>query len=303
MGLFTNTLKGNPKTITATPAKQSTKVTTAAKIGGLAGAIAAAVKKNNSGSSTGSKKTTSTSTSTTTTEGGSAESSVDKSVLLQWKDVKFFANASKVVGMRDLAINATCETEDKEDNGNKYVKLKNKKGFEISFTAYFDKRLGIADVRGDALALAGYAAAGESGYIYCRGDKLVPTNMMATSGKIKNVQMTPGGSWISCEVEMTFKSCSKLGDTGSGSDSSSSNSGPWTAVVYYSGSSGAVQSVKATSNVSYADAQKKAYEKVPKNAQWASTKKNQASNQTVGKVSTAANQQKNAKTQSDKIKR
>ena len=49
--------------------------------------------------------------------------------------------------------------------------------------------------------------------------------------------------------------------------------------VYYSGSSGAVSSVTGYSNISYQDALKKAYAKVPKNAQWASTTKKQATNQ------------------------
>ena len=53
----------------------------------------------------------------------------------------------------------------------------------------------------------------------------------------------------------------------------------YTARVYYSGSSGATSSVTATSTVSYNDALRKAYAKVPKNAQSASTKKNQATNQ------------------------
>ena len=49
--------------------------------------------------------------------------------------------------------------------------------------------------------------------------------------------------------------------------------------VYYSGSSGAVSSVTATSTISYQDALNKAYKKVPGNAQWASTTKKQATNQ------------------------
>lgn len=49
--------------------------------------------------------------------------------------------------------------------------------------------------------------------------------------------------------------------------------------VYYSGSSGAVSSVVGYSNISVADARKKAWAKVPGNAQWASETKKQATNQ------------------------
>ena len=56
--------------------------------------------------------------------------------------------------------------------------------------------------------------------------------------------------------------------------------------VYYSGSSGAVSSVTGYSNVSKEDARKKAWAKVPGNAQWASETPKQATNQTPAKTTT-----------------
>ena len=53
----------------------------------------------------------------------------------------------------------------------------------------------------------------------------------------------------------------------------------YSVTVYYSGSSGAVQSVSYTSTISITDARKKAYAKVPKTALWASETKKQATNQ------------------------
>ena len=254
--------------------------------------------KTNNKKSSGSAAATPVNTAEVDTSGAG-----NKDILLQWKGVQFFANASKIVGFNDLKINASCETEDTEDSGEKYVSLKNKKGFEVSFKAYLDKRLGVDDVRSDAVALANYAAAGNAGYIYCCGEKLVPANMMATSGKISDVRMTPAGTWISCEVQMTFKSCGKLeGVSGGGpsaagaSGGGSSSGGSYTATVNYSGSSGVVSSVTATSTVSYADALKKAYAKVPKNALWANEDKSKAT--TNQKINTAVKQQKDAKTQS-----
>ena len=223
-----------------------------------------------------------------------------KEILLQFKTAQFFANASRIQGFNDLKINSSCETEDKEDTGDKYVSLKNKKGFEVSFKAYLDRRLGVDDVRAAALSLARYAAAGETGYIYCCGEKLVPSNMMATSGKIADVRMTPAGIWISCEVQMTFKSCGKLegADAGGGGEEVAGGDGKrtFTATVSYSASSGSTSTVSATSTVSYDDALKKAYAKVPKNAQWAHEDKDKASNQQ--KINTAAQQQSTAKSKS-----
>jgi len=63
------------------------------------------------------------------------------------------------------------------------------------------------------------------------------------------------------------------------SDPNTNGKKTYTARVYYSGSSGAVSSVTATSTISYQDALNKAYKKVPGNAQWASTTKKQATNQ------------------------
>ena len=191
--------------------------------------------------------------------------------LLKWNDIKFFVNANTVLGFKDLTISTSCETEDKENGGEKYVSMKNKKGFEINLTAYFDKRLGIKDVQSDALALAGFACVGKTGYIYdASGSKLVPTNMMATAGKINNVRLSPEGKWICCDVQMTFKSCSKL----DGSTESEGSKG-YSARVWYKLGSGYIGAVWGYDSQSYANALKKAWAKVPKNAHHASTNKNQ----------------------------
>ena len=64
--------------------------------------------------------------------------------------------------------------------------------------------------------------------------------------------------------------------------------------VYYSGSSGAVSSVTGYSNVSKEDARKKAWAKVPGNAQWASETPKQATNQTPAKSTNVVTKAANA---------
>ena len=222
--------------------------------------------------------------------------------------MQFYANASQVRGLTDLTISSSIETEDKENGGTKYVSKKNSKGYEVSMKALFDARLGIEDVKKEAMALAEYGATGQTGYMYAKGEKLVTPIRMMTSAKVSNIRMTPKGVWISAEVQITLKTCSKL-DGGTDSPPSGGRGYKYGCTVYYSGSSGAVSSVGAGSNVSKEDARKKAWAKVPKTAQWASETKKQATNQSPAltdkelqaardRVAQAKQQQNAAKTQS-----
>ena len=184
--------------------------------------------------------------------------------------------------------------------GDKYVKKKNNGGYEVKFTAILDKRLGESDVRKVALHLAEVARTGAKNYIYCSGSKLFTPQMMGTGASIKNIVVAPDGTWISCEVDLTLKQCSK-GDGSTGSSSGSGGGGgggggyKYSVTVYYSGSSGAVSSVTGYSNVSKEDARKKAWAKVPGNAQWASETKKQATNQTTNAKNAANTTTDNAK--------
>lgn len=208
--------------------------------------------------------------------------------LISWGNHRFFATPGHVRSYKSLQIATTCNTEDEENGGTKYVKKKNDGGYEMKFTAILDKRLGETDVRSAAMALAEDARTGAKSYVYNNGSKLFTPQMMGTGATVKNIVTAPNGTWISAEVDMTLKQCSK-GDGSTGSSSGSGGGGggggyKYSVTVYYSGSSGAVQSVTGYSNVSKDDARKKAWAKVPSNAQWASETKSQASNQTKGRT-------------------
>ena len=216
--------------------------------------------------------------------------------IIQWHDVTFYANAKEVRGFSNLTVSGSVETQDQENDRSKYVSKKNSKGFEISLTAFFDKRLGISDVKKEAMKLVNYAANGQTGYIYSNNKKLVTCVMMLTNAKAQKIIMAPNGTWISCEVSMTLKMASKLsGLDSSGGGNKSSGGYKYSVTVYYSGSSGAVSSVTGYSNASKDAARKNAWAKVPKTAHWASETKSQASNQTQGRVNTAKKQQQTAK--------
>ncbi len=273
--------------------------------------VAAAKAKATSQKKNAQKNTKTTTTTTKAATSSSGSSANNSTILIQWHDVQFYANASQVRGLTDLTISSSIETEDKESGGTKYVSKKNSKGYEISMKALFDARLGIKDVKKEAMALAKYGATGQTGYMYAKGEKLVTPILMMTSAKVSNIRMTPKGVWISAEVQITLKTCSKLDGTTNNNNNNNSNGNGYKygCTVYYSGSSGAVSSVWAGSNVSKEDARKKAWAKVPKTAHWASETKKQATNQSPAmtdkalqaardRVAQSKQQQNAAKTQS-----
>ncbi len=323
MGFFSTIKTAIAKGVTAA-AKVSVKtnsvVTNAAKsvaVGAVKGALTtvAAAKAKATSQKKNTQKNTKTNTTTTkaATSSSGGSSANNSTILIQWHDVQFYANASQVRGLTDLTISSSIETEDKENGGTKYVSKKNSKGYEISMKALFDARLGIKDVKKEAMALAKYGATGQTGYMYAKGEKLVTPILMMTSAKVSNIRMTPKGVWISAEIQITLKTCSKMDGSTSSSGGGGGGGGgggyKYSVTVYYSGSSGAVSSVTGYSNISKADAEKKAYAKVPKTAQWASTTKKQATNQSPAltdkalqaardRVAQSKQQQNAAKTQS-----
>lgn len=321
MGFFSTIKTAIAKGVTAA-AKVSVKtnsvVANAAKsvaVGAVKGAlttVAAAKAKTTSQKKNAQKNTKTNTTTTKPAASSSSSSTINSTILIQWHDVQFYANASQVRGLTDLTISSSIETEDKENGGTKYVSKKNSKGYEISMKALFDARLGIKDVKKEAMALAKYGATGRTGYMYAKGEKLVTPILMMTSAKVSNIRMTPNGVWISAEVQITLKTCSKLDGTTNNNNNNNNNNGngyKYGCTVYYSGSSGAVSSVWAGSNVSKEDARKKAWAKVPKTAQWASETKRQATNQSPAltdkalqaardRVAQSKQQQNAAKTQS-----
>lgn len=302
------------KAATSTPAKQSTKVTNwftkaantvtnavknvaSTVVKGVASVIAsaqeaakkkaaaeAAAKKQNTNSNNNSGKSSGGSSGG---GGGSSGGGNKANDIISWGHSRFFVTPTWIRSFSNLQISSSTHTEDEESGGTKYVKKKNDGGYEMKLTAILDKRLGETDVRAEAMRLAEDARTGAKDYVYNHGSKLFTPMMMGTGATIKNIVTAPNGTWISCEVELTLKQCSKGSDSGGGGGGGGGGSGyKFSVTVYYSGSSGAVSSVTGYSNVSKEDARKKAWAKVPSNAQWASETKSQASNQTTGRKDT-----------------
>jgi len=223
----------------------------------------------------------------------------------RWGGQKFEVKSGYVQGFTGLSIKGSSETEDKESGSEKYVSRKNGKPTEIGLTVHLNALTGCKNVRDTAMWFVNQARAGKKDYFYIKDGKLVPCQVMLTEASVKEIEMTNKGDWIMCDVQLTLKQCTKWdGTTGGGGGSSGGGGGGssggngggkvYTATVYYSASSGAVQSVTRTSTISYDDALKKAYAAVPGNAQWASTNPQQATNQTPAKSTNVVTKAANA---------
>ena len=143
--------------------------------------------------------------------GSTANNAAGGRILLEWHNHKFFAAPKQIIGYKGLQITTTTETEDEEADGSKYAKKKNSGGYEVKFTAILDAYVGVTDVRSMALSLAEDGRTGATGYVYSNHSKLFTPNMMGTGATVKNIVVAPNGTWISCEVDMTLKQCSKAG--------------------------------------------------------------------------------------------
>ena len=128
--------------------------------------------------------------------------------IVKWGDIAFFCRADAIRGVRDISLSAQCETEDSTVDGQKFVKKKNSGGYAIQMTAVLNAFLG-EDVQQTALALAEAARTGGTGYFYCGDNKLVPAQFMMTSAKVSDLKLAPDGTWISANVTLDLKQCSK----------------------------------------------------------------------------------------------
>lgn len=145
--------------------------------------------------------------------------------IVKWNDIAFSLGGSSLLGIEGIGITGSCETEDSTVDGEKFVKRKNGKPYEIEMTALLDARLGI-DVQSMATKMTEAARCSASGYFYTGSAKLFPCSFMMISAAIGEIILNPNGQWISCEVKLKLKQSTKFnGSTTSTASSSSSGSG------------------------------------------------------------------------------
>lgn len=147
----------------------------------------------------------------------------------KWHGHAFEVSSQIIRSFTDLTIKGSSETENKTSSGYGYVSRKNSKPAEIGITIWLSALTG-CDPRSEATAFVNEANAGSSDYFYVGGQKLVPYKLMLTNADVTEVEIAPGGKWVSCKVKLTMKQCAVPDGTktssssGGGSSSSSSSS-------------------------------------------------------------------------------
>ena len=144
----------------------------------------------------------------------------------RWGGRKFVVQSNLIRGFTGLTIKGSTETKDKTTDKQKFVERKNSNPTQVSMTVVLDGRFGIG-VQEEALWFVEAAYNGKSDYMYINGEKLLPYQLMLTDAEVSETKLTPAAEWLSAQVKLTMKQCSKA-DVANGGTSG----GPAAAGVY-----------------------------------------------------------------------
>lgn len=124
--------------------------------------------------------------------------------LAQWAGFRFWIDAGSALLFDKLKISAEMETEEQEDQGQKYVTGKSGKPVEVSMNVILNAKLGI-DVQAACMEFLEAAKTGQSGALYMAGKRLLPFEIMMTKASTEEIQIAPGGIWVAANVAVTFR--------------------------------------------------------------------------------------------------
>jgi len=143
----------------------------------------------------------------------------------EWGKYQFYMKRSQIIGVKDIGITVSVETETKNAGNENYVAVKNLNTAEITMTGIFSAALGVKDVRKEVFKLMNICRQGRKGHLYCGTEKLYAPMMMATNAKTVNLTIGANGKWDYCEVMVTFAQCEKYGGGTDGEKKSGSGGG------------------------------------------------------------------------------
>lgn len=132
--------------------------------------------------------------------------------LFRWNELEFYVKPNDIIGVGDISIAGSCETEDKEGQGERYASRKAAKPIEFTMKVTLNTYL-TNDVKQKALDMVRIATLGRKDYIYMGRGKLLPCRFMLASAKTQNVKIAAGVTWVSCTVDLVFRQCSKYDGT------------------------------------------------------------------------------------------
>lgn len=123
--------------------------------------------------------------------------------LAQWAGFQFYIAADSALLFDKLKMSTEMETEEQEDQGQKYVASKAGKPVEISLNVILNASLGV-DVQSACMVFLDAAKTGQHGYFYMAGQRLLPFEIMMTKASTDEIKMAPGGRWIAANISCTF---------------------------------------------------------------------------------------------------
>lgn len=143
--------------------------------------------------------------------------------IANWNGHTFEISPSLIRGFTDLSIEGGCETTTKNSSKQKYEERKYGESPTISMKVQLNAQLGVTDVRAEAMEFVHEATEGACAYFYLGTAKLFPAKLILTKASISQIVHLPlsGDTWISCDVQLTFKQGTK-NDSSSGSSTSTS---------------------------------------------------------------------------------
>lgn len=124
----------------------------------------------------------------------------------RWNGHVFTVSPKLIRGFTGLSIKGSSETEDSEGGSQQYIIRKAGKPVEINLTVGLSALTG-CKVCDEAMAFINDARAGEHGYFYISGKKLMNCQLMLTSASVDKVTLMPNGAWLSAEVKLTMQQC------------------------------------------------------------------------------------------------
>ena len=143
----------------------------------------------------------------------------------RWNNHVFEVAPNVIRGFGNLTIKGSSETDEKATGGQKYVSRKNGNPAEVGITAILSALTG-SDVRAEALTFVDEARLGAKGYFYIGGKKLMTCPLMLTDAVVSEAVIAINAAWISCEVKLTLKQCSKYdGESGGSGGKSTGKNG------------------------------------------------------------------------------
>lgn len=146
-----------------------------------------------------------------------------KRIVGRWGGHKFIVSNKKIESFTNLTIKGSCEVERKKKEKQKYVTKKTGQSVEINLDIILNAYFG-SDVRKEALKWVKEARKGKQSYFYLGKKKLIASKLLLKSANVKNIELSPGGKWVTATVSISLEQSTKK-NSGSGGNSDSGGSG------------------------------------------------------------------------------